>query len=223
VENHEAVTKDPGRVPGGVAYPIAAPVWRAQGDGLVAALTFDDGPNGADTRRLLDLLAEIGIRAVFAVIGENVEAPGGAELLRRTVADGHVLCNHSTSFADMGGWAPEAVEADLRENLRIIRRALRDDHAPVPWFRAPNGSWGATAPVAVALGMQPLDVRNVIGDWETQDVDVLTARLRDAVRPGEIVLAHDGGGDRAGTVTAVETVVRERLAQGWTFTLPRLP
>lgn len=206
--------------PGGAVDPAAEPVVRAQGTGLVAALTFDDGPNGADTARLLDLLRDTGIRAVFAVIGANVLAPGGAELLRRTVAEGHVLCNHSMGFADMGDWAAERVAADLRATLRTIREALGDPAAPVPYWRAPNGSWGLTAGVAVELGMQPLGVLNTIEDWAVQDVETLTVSLRAAIRPGEVVLAHDGGGDRSGTVTAVERVVRERLAEGWTFTLP---
>jgi len=40
------------------------------------------------------------------------------------------------------------------------------------------------------------------------------------MKPGELVLAHDGGGDRNNTVAAVKTVVNERLAAGWKFTLP---
>ena len=196
------------------------PVKRASGDGLVCALTFDDGPNGADTARLLDFLRDRKIRAVFAVIGEQILAPGGAELLRRTVAEGHVLCNHSTSFADMGEWRADAVRADLLANVAIIREALGDPEAAVPYWRAPNGSWGVTAEVAVELGMQPLGVFNAIMDWIDQDVDVLAERLRAVMVPGEMVLTHDGGGDRAGTVAAVTRVVDERLAQGWRFTLP---
>jgi endo-1,4-beta-xylanase len=206
---------------GSVTPVSSTPLRAASGKGLVCALTFDDGPNGADTARLLDFLRDRGIRAVFAVIGEQVLAPGGAELLRRTVAEGHVLCNHSTSFADMGEWDADAVRADMVANLAIIRDALGDPEAGVPFWRAPNGSWGVTADVAVALGMQPLDVANVITDWIDQDVEVLAARLRDVMTPGEILLAHDGGGDRAGTVAAVMTVVDERLAEGWTFTLPQ--
>jgi len=200
--------------------PVATPVKAAAGDGLVCALTFDDGPNGKDTSTLLDALHERGIRAVFAVIGEQIQAPGGAEILRRTVAEGHVLCNHSTSFADMGDWDEDAVRADMEANLAIIREALGDSGAPVPFWRAPNGSWGVTAAVAVELGMQPLDVVNVIVDWIDQDVDVLAERLRAVMTPGELVLVHDGGGDRAGSVAAAVRVVDERLAEGWTFTLP---
>lgn len=196
------------------------PLRAASGEGLVCALTFDDGPNGKDTAELLDFLSARGIRAVFAVIGEQIEAPGGAELLRRTVAEGHVLCNHSTSFADMGEWGTGAVRVDMERNLGIIRGALGDPDAPVPFWRAPNGSWGATAQVAVELGMQPLDVVNVIEDWIDQDSDLLADRLRAVMTPGELVLVHDGGGDRAGSIAATKTVVDERLAQGWSFTLP---
>ncbi|MFN3866151.1 MAG: polysaccharide deacetylase family protein [Demequina sp.] len=196
------------------------PVKVASGHGQVCALTFDDGPNGDDTTAVLDFLAARGIRAVFAVVGEQIEAPGGADILRRMVAEGHVLCHHSTSFADMGDWGPDAVRADMLANLAIIRDALGDPQATVPFWRAPNGSWGVTAHVAVELGMQPLDVVNTIEDWVDQDPELLARRLRDAMIPGELVLVHDGGGERAGTVEAVRRVVDERLAEGWTFTLP---
>ncbi|WP_454043040.1 endo-1,4-beta-xylanase [Cellulosimicrobium sp. Marseille-Q8652] len=220
VTTREAV--DPGDVvPGGAVNPVTTPVRLAQGSGDVAALTFDDGPNPGTTPALLDLLAEHDLRAVFCVIGQNVEAPGGAEILRRIVDEGHVLCNHSTGYADMGAWTADEVRADLVENLGIIRTALGDAAHPVPFFRAPNGSWGGTPAVAVALGMQPLAVTNTIADWETQDVATLTANLRAAMKPGEVVLAHDGGGDRSGTLAAVGTVVTERLADGWTFTFPQ--
>ena len=186
----------------------------------VTFLTFDDGPNGRDTSRLLDVLAELHIRAVFCVVGECIRAPRGAELLRRIVAEGHVLGNHSTGFADMGGLAPDEIRADLLENLRIIREALGEPDAVVPYFRAPNGNWGATAAVAESLGMRPLAVVNTIDDWLTQDAEVLAESLRAAMKPGELVLVHDGGGDRRGSVDAVEAVVRERLAAGWRFALP---
>ena len=63
----------------------ASQVVAARGTGRVAALTFDDGPNPGETDDLLDFLAETGITAVFCVIGANVRAPGGADVMRRTV------------------------------------------------------------------------------------------------------------------------------------------
>lgn len=205
---------------GGHPSPALTPMDSAAGRGLRACLTFDDGPNGAHTAALLDFLAERDIRAVFCVVGEQIEAPGGTQLLRRMVAEGHELANHSMSFADMGTWSPERVRADMVRTLEVIRTALEDPDYPVPYWRAPNGSWGHTAQVAVELGMQPLAVTGVIGDWETQDVHLLTERLCTVMTPGAMVLAHDGGGQRAGTVQAVRRVVEERLAEGWHFTLP---
>lgn len=149
-----------------------------------------------------------------------MRAPGGAAVLRRTVAEGHTLANHGSTYADQGSWPPDRVRADLLATRVAIREALGDPQAPVPYFRAPNGSWGCTAQVAADLGMQPLGLGAVIGDWETQDVGVLTRRLRHAVRPGGIVLVHDGGGDRWGTVAALRAVLPELVAAGWSFVLP---
>lgn len=215
-------TPDPTFVPGGAVNPVPAEVNQAQGTGKVAALTFDDGPNPGETDELLDFLAENDITAVFCVIGQNITAPGGAELLRRMVDEGHVLCNHTTSYADMGSWSPEAVEADLEENLAIIREALGDPEARVPYFRAPNGNWGVTPEVAAALGMQPLGLGNLIFDWDGNDQseETLTQNLREAITPGAVVLVHDGGGVRETSIAAVRTVIAEHLAEGWTFTLP---
>jgi endo-1,4-beta-xylanase len=109
----------------------------------------------------------------------------------------------------------------MMENIGVIRDALGDRHAPVPFFRAPNGDWGVTAEVAVSLGMQPLAVANTIDDWRESDPVTLAANLRTAMRPGELVLVHDGGGDRRGSVEAVRIVVEESLAAGVEFTLPR--
>jgi|GEM_PF-794978 len=214
-------------VPGGAVNPTATQVVTARpvaGNPNVAALTFDDGPmNVADTNRLLDFLATNGIPAVFCVIGQNIQAPGGAELLQRMVEDGHTLCNHSTSYADMGSMTPAQVEADLLANLDIIRTALDDPNAQVPYFRAPNGTWGQTEQVAADLGMQPLGLGNVISDWEDAvqaDLAQLESNLDAAIQPGEIALVHTGGGDRANSVTATINVVTEKLAAGWAFTLP---
>ena len=108
--------------------------------------------------------------------------------------------------------------------IDVIRAALGDTEAPVPYFRAPNGAFGRTGPVAVRLGMQPLGLGRVIHDWDAcpdRRAATLGEHLRSAVVPGAVVLAHDGGGERATTVDAVATVVPEKIAAGFTFTLPR--
>ncbi len=224
------VESDPNFVPGGAVNATQTPVTAARGTAKTSALTFDDGPNGATTLELLDFLKANGVHATFCVIGQNITAgtgdTSGATVLRRIVADGHTLCNHSTDYAGMEGLSKAQAAAKMKQNLATIRAALNDPFAEVPYFRAPNGTWGDTLQPAVALGMQPLAVANLVNDWDgaenAGDEAKLTAALRATItgHPGEIVLVHDGGGDRTAGVAAVKTVVAELLADGWTFTLP---
>jgi endo-1,4-beta-xylanase len=203
--------------------PTTIPVTAAAEAGRVAALTVDDGPNGETTLELLDVLGSHGIRATFCLVGSRVTAPGGGAVVRRIVEEGHHVAAHGMTYADMGGWEADRVRGDLGATLTVLRTALGDPVASIPWFRAPNGSWGRTAQVAAELGLQPLGVTGTIDDWRTQDVATLVANLRAAIRPGGLVLAHDGGGDRRGTVEALRLVLPEWLAQGWVFTRPAHP
>jgi peptidoglycan/xylan/chitin deacetylase (PgdA/CDA1 family) len=183
--------------------------------GLSACLTFDDGPNPSDTTALLDLLAREQVRAVFFLVGREVEAH--PELVRRIVRDGHVLGNHSFHHDDLEEWGPDAVHADLERTLAAIRAAVPS--AEVPFFRAPFGHWGRTVPVARSLGMRSMGWSLVVEDWLTPGTDALVRRL-DAVQPRDIVLLHDGGGDRSQTVEAVARLVPRLRQEGWTFAVP---
>ncbi|MEV4845988.1 polysaccharide deacetylase family protein [Micromonospora matsumotoense] len=188
----------------------------ARGGGRVVSFTFDDGPNPIDTLRLLTVLRRHRIAAVFFLCGEQVEAH--PEVVRRIVADGHRLGNHSMHHDDMTTWSPERIEADLRETNEAIRRAV--PQARIRYFRAPYGAWGSSPEVAAALGMQPLGWRLAVGDWEPPGTDELVRRLRDGVTPGAVVLLHDGGGDRSQSVDAVDRAVPALRARRWRFALP---
>ncbi|WP_431923313.1 polysaccharide deacetylase family protein [Micromonospora wenchangensis] len=188
----------------------------ARGGGRTVSLTFDDGPNPADTLRLLTVLRRHRIAAVFLLCGGQVEAH--PEVVRRIVADGHHLGNHSMHHDDMTTWSAERIEADLRETNEAIRWAV--PAARIRYFRAPYGAWGATPAVAAALGMRPLGWRLAVGDWEPPGTDELVRRLLDGVTPGAVVLLHDGGGDRSQSVAAVDRVAPALRARRWRFTLP---
>ncbi len=191
----------------------------ARGHGNVVSLTFDDGPNPADTLRLLSVLHRHRVKAVFCLWGDHViEHP---EVVRKIAANGHTLCNHGMHHDDMGPWTAAQIEADLRETSAAIRSAL--PHARIPYFRAPFGSWGQTPAVAASLGMQPLGWRLAVADWETPGTAELVRRLQEGITPGAVVLLHDGGGDRSQTVEAVDTIIPMYRAQHWRFTLPVKP
>jgi peptidoglycan-N-acetylglucosamine deacetylase len=199
------------------APPTTTVVDTARGHGDVVSVTFDDGPHPPDTLHLLDVLRRHHVRAVFCLWGDHVR--DHPEVVRRIVADGHVLCNHTMHHDDMGTWTPEQIRADLEATSALIHQAA--PHARIPYFRAPYGSWGQTPQVAAELGMQPLGWRLAITDWEPPGIDVLVQRLRDGITPGAVVLMHDGGGDRSQTVGAVDRIIPELRGQGWHFSLPK--
>jgi peptidoglycan-N-acetylglucosamine deacetylase len=202
--------------PASAGRPDATIVDTARGRGQVAALTFDDGPNPPDTLRLLRVLRKHDVPAVFCLWGDFVvEHP---EVVRRIVAAGHVLCNHSLHHEDLSTRTPQQIRSDLMATNALIRQAAPG--ARIPYFRAPFGSWGESPQIAADLGMQPLGWRLAIADWEPPGTDVLVQRLRDGITPGAVVLMHDGGGDRSQTVEAVDRIIPELRAQGWRFTLP---
>jgi peptidoglycan/xylan/chitin deacetylase (PgdA/CDA1 family) len=111
------------------------------------ALTFDDGP-GPYTKPLLDLLAERGIVATFFVLGQNAERR--PSLIRRMLAEGHEVANHSYSHADMRRLKPQAQWLEMQKT----RDLLRSLGAEVRYFRPPYGRYTPeTAAKAEELGM----------------------------------------------------------------------
>jgi peptidoglycan-N-acetylglucosamine deacetylase len=184
--------------------------------GRTVSFTFDDGPDPQNTPALLKLLHRKHIRAVFCLWGDHVKQY--PELVRRIVAQGHILCNHTMHHDDMTTKTPDEIRADLRETSAAIRQAV--PWARIPYFRAPFGAWGQTPAIAASLGMQPLGWRLAIGDWEPPGTDVLVDRLMTGITEGAVVLMHDGGGDRTQTIEAVAEVTPRLRADGWRITVP---
>jgi peptidoglycan-N-acetylglucosamine deacetylase len=184
--------------------------------GKTFALTFDDGPDPRNTPELLDVLRRRHVKAVFCLWGDHVRQY--PELVRQIVAAGHTLCNHTMTHADLSGWTPEQIRTDLDATSALIHQAAPG--APIRYFRAPYGSWGQSPQVAAELGMQPLGWAFDTADWEEPGADLIDQRIHERLTPGAVVLLHDGGGDRSGTVQAVDRVVPELRREGWRFTLP---
>src|SRR5215213_2926426 len=115
----------PGPGQGGPATPEIVTTTKLQGQ--VAALTFDDGPNPYDTPRLLEVLKENQVKAVFCLWGDFIKQNPG--LVRDIVAGGHTLCNHTMHHDDISGWSPEAIEADLEATSALIHEVA--PNAPI--------------------------------------------------------------------------------------------
>jgi peptidoglycan/xylan/chitin deacetylase (PgdA/CDA1 family) len=182
------------------------------------ALTFDDGPDPNYTPKVLNLLRKHNVKATFCLVGVQVqEFP---ELVRDIVAGGHTLCNHTWRHdTKLGTKSDDAVRADMTKTLDAIHAAAPD--ARVKYFRHPGGMWTPRAvKIAQELGMASIGWDVDTDDWNVAKYpagptmrDHILEVLRAGVKPGSIVLSHDAGGDRSGTLAAYEIAIPELTAK----------
>lgn len=190
----------------------AAGCVRYQPDPGNVALTFDDGPHPTWTPQVLNILDLFQIKATFFVIGENVDRYPGltAEILRR----GHSVQNHTYTHPDLVTLSNDQVDLELRRNHIELRAA----GVPKPnCLRPPYGSYDQRIDLlAEARGLElvlwDVDTR----DWSRPGVPAIVDRATQA-GSGDIVLMHDGGGDRSQTVEALPEIILELDEQGYNF------
>jgi len=152
------------------------------------ALTIDDGPDPAVTPAVLDLLRTHGVRATFFVIAERAEAHPA--LVRRLLAEGHAVANHSHrhrhnfSLLGPGGFARE-IEAAQAVLTRLTGRRPT-------CFRAPAGLRNPFLdPVLHRLGLHLVSWTRRGYDTRERDPAKVLARLTRGLQPGDILLLHD--------------------------------
>jgi peptidoglycan/xylan/chitin deacetylase (PgdA/CDA1 family) len=178
----------------------------------LVALTFDDGP-GPYTHQILDVLAAKHVRATFCQIGMQVgDFPA---LERRIVAGGNALCNHSWDHNYNRTTTAGTIPAEIdRTNAALLAAC---GTRPL-LMRAPGGLWTPTLYAALrAREMVPLGWAVDPDDWKEPGTATIVARVLAQVRPGAVILLHDGGGDRNQTVAAVGTIIDALRARGYTF------
>jgi peptidoglycan-N-acetylglucosamine deacetylase len=182
------------------------------------ALTFDDGPHPTWTPQVLDALRAARAKATFCVVGTEVRKYPA--LMTRIVREGHTLCNHSWHHELDLGTRPDAeIRANLENTNREIRRAVPG--TKIKYFRHPGGRWTPSAvKIARELGMASLDWDVDPRDWAKPTAKEIHERVLGDARPGSIVLLHDGGGDRAGTLAACPSILTD-LKRKYGITLLR--
>ncbi|WP_188309039.1 polysaccharide deacetylase family protein [Streptomyces sp. CBMA123] len=192
------------------------PVYELDPAQRVVALTIDDGPDPRYTPQVLALLQQHGIRATFFLIGENaVEHPA----LVREIADrGHHIANHTWTHPDLRHMSESAVRDELERTSDLLQRTT--GRLPT-WFRAPGGDFSPVSlRVAADLGLRNMSWTVDPRDWSRPGTSAIIDTVLKEVRPGSIVLNHDGGGDRSQTVAALKTYLPVLIDSGYLFTAP---
>ena len=187
------------------SHPTAA-------DKLVA-LTFDDGPKLGQTDEILDILKHYGIHATFFMLGSEVKRYPA--LASRVATEGNLIGNHTLSHKDLTKQKPAEVKRQIVAGANAIQKAT--GVRPV-WFRPPygaiNGSvWKQARALKVNVVLWDVDTL----DWTKPGVGKITSNANWHVKPGSVVLMHDGGGERAQTIAALPRIIEYLRGKGYTF------
>lgn len=187
----------------------------------LAVLTFDDGPSRS-TCSLLDVLDEYEVRATFFMQGKSVER--FPELAAEVAKRGHVIGNHAYQHVRLVGLSFGDVIRQVGQGSESILTATGvRSHL----FRPPYGQFDIVSYIAVRLmGYRPV-LWSVAGvDWREAEAGEIVDRVLAGIRPGGIILLHDGApcsangkiSDRERTVRATRVLLETLLFQGYRFT-----
>lgn len=180
-------------------------------DGPYVAMTFDDGPHGENTPRLLDILKKRNVKATFFVVGQcAAEFPA---IMKRIVAEGHEVANHSWSHPLLTKLGEDGVTEQLQRTHDVI---IETTGVTPVLMRPPYGGFTTNQ-----RGWANKKWNYKIILW---DVDPLDWKVRNAARveseivkqtvPGSIVLAHD---IHKSTVDAMPATLDALAAKGFRF------
>lgn len=188
-------------------------VWDINTKDKIIALTFDDGPDPKYTAAILDVLAKYDAKATFFIIGKNAEKY--PELVLRSYSEGHELANHTYSHPFNVSVAE--LQKELRQTKGIINSIT--GFSPV-LFRPVGGNYNdQMINAAVKDGYKVImwSWHQDTQDWKQPGVKKITQKVLKGSKPGDVVLFHDGGGDRTQTIKALEDIVPALKKQGYTF------
>lgn len=198
--------QQPQRIPEGIAHA-------SESGGNAVNITIDDGPDPRWTPEVLDVLKKYDVKATFCMIGPQARAH--PDLVKQVVAAGHRLCDHAMDHDTAMDKKPVAYqEQQILEAKRLIEEAAGGG-ATVDYYRAPGGAFTPDSRrIAAAHGMRPLGWNVDTKDFGKPGTAAIVDAVKREIGNGPTVLFHDGGGNRAQTVDALDQVLAWLKEQG---------
>lgn len=207
------------------SYPLSYHIDQIGAARKKLAITFDDGPDGTWTPKVLDILKSKNVPATFFVIG--VDASQYPGLLKREYAEGHNIGNHTYTHPPFDDISHTQLRWELNLTQRLIESTIGVKSI---LFRPPYGidhqpeyaEEVAQLPLAQEMGyliigqkIDPHDWKQINGK-QVPAQEIIDSVLKQADN-GNIILFHDGGGDRAETLKALPKIIDALRAEGYEF------
>jgi peptidoglycan/xylan/chitin deacetylase (PgdA/CDA1 family) len=175
-------------------------------DRKAVALTFDDGPSEY-TPGFLSVLREKHVHGTFFEIGQ--EMAGRESTMRQILGEGDEIGNHTMHHTEYPGYADLAPTTSLIEAITHFRPCL---------FRPPGGAVDSSVLAAAGEdGLRTITWDVDPADWSNPGSAAVYSRVVDTTQAGSIILMHDGGGDRGGTLAALPGIIDTLRARGYRF------
>lgn len=182
---------------------------------MQVAITFDDGPNAPWTLQIADVLDQYNVKGTFFVVGQN--ATVHPEIVRDLAGRGDLIGNHSFHHRKR-----EAILEPGYGELWKAETAIASAGGVCPaFFRPPNGfhtPWQLHAVSSHGMTAVTWDV--IPRDWKDPPAQTIVSRVLDSVKPGSIILLHDGddtnqGTDRSATLEALPGIINGLRSRGY--------
>lgn len=205
--------------PSNAVKPVAKSIVHASDAGARGVnITIDDGPDPKWTPQMLDLLREYKVKATFCMVGTQAQAH--PDLVKKVVADGHRLCDHSVSHDTAMDKNTQAYQSkQILDAERMITKA--SGGVRPMYYRAPGGAFTPySRKLAASRGMRPLGWNVDTKDFERPGADAIVATVERELSNGPTLLFHDAGGDRSQTVEALRRLLPRLKEQGHSFGFP---
>ena len=177
------------------------------------ALTFDDGPNPYYTPQILAILQKYGVRATFFDIGYLVaDYPN---IVRMEYDQQNVVANHSWSHPVLTKLSAQEIHSQLTSTTNSIQAAIG---VQPTFFRPPYGAVNSTVLTQASnLHYTTVMWNGTAEDWSLPGVKDIVSKTLSYARNGAILLLHDGGGNRAQTVSALPIIITTIKSRGFKF------
>ncbi|MFF3390990.1 polysaccharide deacetylase family protein [Streptomyces sp. NPDC002669] len=181
-------------------------------------ITIDDGPDPNWTPQVLQLLKDNDVKATFCMVGTQAQAY--PDLVKKVVAAGHRLCNHTVSHDTAMDTKSEEYQA--KQILDAERMIIKASGGVRPqYYRAPGGAFTPySRKLAASHGMRPLGWNVDSRDFERPGAATMVATVKREITNGPTVLFHDAGGDRSQTMEALREVLPWLRQEGYSFGFP---